>query len=138
LIALDLYLHLGQEWLHALYIVMATLFALHLATTRGLNIDELDKSLQLAHQEAIRLKQTNTRLQKDADELAQTNTNLSQTNTDLEYTLSNYKEIMIEKLATQTKLTSNEIVAVVGGDRTKLLQKIKQYRSTSESAETAE
>lgn len=128
-IALDLYMSLNLTWLHATYIVMATLFALHLATTRGLNLKEIESRLSNAEHTSSRLQQTNTILNDENGRLHHTVEDLTHTNTDLENTLSNYKESMLEKLATKTDLTANEIVAVIGGDRNRLLEQIRQYRN---------
>ena len=129
-IALDLYMNLGMQYLHATYIIMATLFALHLSTTRGLNIDELDAKLTDAENTTSRLEQTNAQLTAENSKLLQTLANQEQITTDLTHTVDNYKEIMLEKLCSIDKLTANEIISLLGGDRTTMLAKIREYRKS--------
>jgi hypothetical protein len=132
LIALDLYLNLHLVWLHALYIVMATLFALHLFTTKGLNINELDKRLANAENTSSELQSNYSELSQNYSELQRTNSELSQTTIELKTKVENFNEAMIEKLATKTDLTANEIVAIIGGTRSTVLEKIRAYRNTVE------
>lgn len=64
-IALDLYLQLNQEWLHALYIGLSTVFALHLATTSGMNVKELEAELYKLRSQNEQLKETNKKLREE-------------------------------------------------------------------------
>jgi preprotein translocase subunit SecF len=127
-IALDLYLQLGYTWLHALYIVMATLFALHLATTRGRTVEELERTNAELSTDNAELNETTKELQDTTTKLQETVENLTADNERLNTRVENYNEVMIEKLAGIDKLTANDIVALIGGNRQAVLEKIKQYR----------
>lgn len=141
-IALDLYLHLNQEWLHATYIVMSTLFAIHLASTSGRTVDELERTNTELIGTTKELAETNEELSRTNNELFRTSETLSdekevlaETITDLNTKLENHIEIMLEKLTTQTKLSANEIIALLGGNRKKMLEKISEYRNEIIAAE---
>lgn len=124
LIALDLYLGWHQQWMHALYILMGVLFALHLATTRGRTVDELETSNLELSRTNEELSRTNAELLANSEELPSIKDELDRTKNQLE----NFKEVMLEKLATKTDLTANEIISLVGGTRAIMLAKIKEYR----------
>ena len=127
-IALDLYLHLNYTFLHALYIVMATLFALHLATTRGRTVEELERTNTTLEANNTKLQETTTVLQETTTKLQETVENLTADNEALHTRVENYNEIMIEKLSGIDKLTANDIVALIGGNRQVVLEKIRTYR----------
>ena len=131
-IALDLYMSLNMPYLHATYIFMAVMYGLHVATTRGLDIKTIEKRLTDAEHTTSILQHTNTILTTDNDRLSHTIADYEHTISDLRNTVDNHRDLMIERLATKTSLTANEIVSAVGGDRNAVMKKVAAYRNVAE------
>ena len=123
-LALDLYLQTHLLWLHAFYVVMGVLFALHLATTRGYDIHELEIQLQ----EALELLRTKEYQEHEVTELQRTIQTQQNTITDLRDKLEYNNEGIIERLSTLTDLSGSKIRDIVRLTKSDVLERVKHYR----------